>query len=291
MLGRFANRQSLSIVFISAALCLGGVYAATSISSSVFPQTDFPRVVILVDNGVMPGDEMMARITRPIEEAMKDIPGTVTVKSATGRGSAEINVFFTWQVDMVQSELYVLSRLGQIRSHAPRHRRDHGLPPDLRRLPHRRREPHQRHARHHGAVGGGALRPEAALPADPGRGPRGPGRGQGARVPGGGGSAPAGGRRPEPGRRHRRAGRQQPRRARRGCTRRTTPCTSPWWTGGCTASGTSRTSWSRPPAAIRCASGTSPGCGGGPSPSSTSSPPTAIPPCCSTSAASPTAAR
>jgi CzcA family heavy metal efflux pump len=119
MLGRFATRQALSITFISAMLCLAGIYAVTSISSSVFPQTDFPRVVILVDNGVMPGDEMMARITRPIEEAMKDIPGTVTVKSATGRGSAEINVFFTWQVDMVQSELYVLSRLGQIRSTLP----------------------------------------------------------------------------------------------------------------------------------------------------------------------------
>jgi CzcA family heavy metal efflux pump len=119
MFGRFASRQAMSIIFISVMLCLGGIYAATSISSSVFPQTDFPRVVILVDNGVMPGDEMMARITRPIEEAMKDIPGTVTVKSATGRGSAEINVFFNWQVDMVQSELYVLSRLGQIRSTLP----------------------------------------------------------------------------------------------------------------------------------------------------------------------------
>ncbi len=119
MIGRFAIRHSLSIVFICAALCLGGGYAAFNISSSVFPQTNFPRVVILVDNGVMPGDEMMASITRPIEEAMKDIPGVVTVKSATGRGSAEINVFFTWNVDMVGSELYVLSRLSQIRSTLP----------------------------------------------------------------------------------------------------------------------------------------------------------------------------
>ncbi len=119
MIGRFATRSSLSIVFICAALCLAGGYAAFSVASSVFPQTDFPRVVILVDNGVMPGDEMMARITRPIEEAMKDIRGVTTVKSATGRGSAEINVFFTWNVDMIQSELYVLSRLGQIRSTLP----------------------------------------------------------------------------------------------------------------------------------------------------------------------------
>src|SRR5216684_6675111 len=119
ILGRFAVRHALAIVFISTALCLAGSYAALTMPSSVFPQTDFPRCVILVDNGVMPADEMMATITRPIEEAMKDIPGAVTVRSATGRGSSEVNVFFTWQVNMIQSELYVNSRLAQIRSTLP----------------------------------------------------------------------------------------------------------------------------------------------------------------------------
>jgi CzcA family heavy metal efflux pump len=118
-LGRFAVRHALAIVFISTALCLAGGYAALTMPSSVFPQTDFPRCVILVDNGVMPADEMMATITRPIEEAMKDIPGAVTVRSATGRGSSEVNVFFTWQANMIQSELYVNSRLAQIRSTLP----------------------------------------------------------------------------------------------------------------------------------------------------------------------------
>ncbi len=118
-LGRFATHHAISITFITLALCLAGIYAAFYMPSSVFPQTNFPRVVILVDNGVMPGDEMMATITRPIEEAMKDIPGAVTIRSATGRGSAEINVFFNWHVDMIQSELYVLGRLAQIRSTLP----------------------------------------------------------------------------------------------------------------------------------------------------------------------------
>ena len=118
-LGRFATHHAISITFLSLVLCLGGIYSAFNVPSSVFPQTDFPRVVILVENGVMPADEMMARITRPIEESMKDIPGVETVRSATGRGSAEINVFFSWNVDMVQSELYVLGRLSQIRSTLP----------------------------------------------------------------------------------------------------------------------------------------------------------------------------
>jgi CzcA family heavy metal efflux pump len=118
-LGQFATRNATAIVFITVALCLAGVYAALRMPSSVFPQTNFPRCVILVDNGVMPADEMMATITRPIEEAMKDVPGAVSVRSATGRGSAEVNVFFNWQVDMIQSELYVNSRLNQIRSTLP----------------------------------------------------------------------------------------------------------------------------------------------------------------------------
>ena len=116
---RWVTHHALSVAFVCLALCAAGIYSAYRLPSSVFPRTDFPRVVILVDNGVMPADEMMATITRPIEEALKDIPGSESVKSATGRGSAEINVFFNWSVDMVQSELYVVGRLSQIRSSLP----------------------------------------------------------------------------------------------------------------------------------------------------------------------------
>ena len=57
--GQFAIRHRLAIAFITVALCIAGVYAALKTPSSVFPQTNFPRVVILVDNGVMPAEEMM----------------------------------------------------------------------------------------------------------------------------------------------------------------------------------------------------------------------------------------
>jgi CzcA family heavy metal efflux pump len=118
-LGRFAIRHRMVITFVCLALCAAGVYTALNLPSSVFPQTNFPRVVIMVDNGVMPADEMMAMVTRPIEEAMKDLPGEVRVRSTTGRGSAEISVFFTWKSDMVQAELHVESRLSQIRASLP----------------------------------------------------------------------------------------------------------------------------------------------------------------------------
>jgi len=114
-----ATRHGLVIAFLCVALCLAGAYAALGMPSSIFPQTNFPRVVILIDNGVMPANEMMATITRPVEEAMKDIPGVRTVRSKTGRGSAEINVFFTWQTDMVQAELFVQGRLAVVQKALP----------------------------------------------------------------------------------------------------------------------------------------------------------------------------
>lgn len=115
----YLYRNRKIIVFISLALCLAGAYAAWKMPASVFPTTDFPRIVVLIDNGVMPADEMMATITRPVEEVMKSTPGTVNIRSATGRGSAEVNVFFDWGTNMVEAELYVLGRMAQIRADLP----------------------------------------------------------------------------------------------------------------------------------------------------------------------------
>lgn len=112
-------RYGKPILFLISVLCIAGAFAGWSMPSSVFPQTDFPRVVILIDNGVLPGDEMMATVTRPVEEAMKNIPGTTNIRSTTGRGSAAVNVFFDWSTDMVEAEQYVLGRLAQIRNTLP----------------------------------------------------------------------------------------------------------------------------------------------------------------------------
>lgn len=118
-LGRFATHHAISITFIALVLCLAGGFSAFHTPSSVFPRTDFPRVVVLVNNGIMPANEMLATITRPVEEVMKSIPGVTSVRSSTARGSAIINVVFNWGTDMQQAETYVLGQLSEIRSDLP----------------------------------------------------------------------------------------------------------------------------------------------------------------------------
>ena len=94
------SRLSTPIFFFLIALTVAGVYAAMQVPISVFPDTNFPRVVIGVDNGVMPVEQMQVTITKPIEDAVNSVPGLRTVRSTTSRGSAEISLFFDWNVDM-----------------------------------------------------------------------------------------------------------------------------------------------------------------------------------------------
>ncbi len=95
------RQLSKPILFLTISLALVGAYLAFSIPVAVFPNTDFPRIVIGVDNGVMPIDQMLVTITRPIEEAVNSVPGLQKVQSINSRGSAEVDLFFDWKSDMI----------------------------------------------------------------------------------------------------------------------------------------------------------------------------------------------
>ncbi len=95
------RRLSRPLLFLIVSLALVGAYLAFSIPVAVFPNTDFPRIVIGVDNGVMPIDQMLVTITRPIEEAVNSVPSLNKVVSITSRGSAEVDLFFDWGSDMI----------------------------------------------------------------------------------------------------------------------------------------------------------------------------------------------
>ena len=113
------ERLSQPILFFTLALGLIGAYLAFTIPVSVFPNTDFPRIVIGVDNGVAPIDQMLVTITRPIEEAVNSVPGLQNVRSITSRGSAEVDLFFDWNSDMVLTLQRVDAVVARLQSELP----------------------------------------------------------------------------------------------------------------------------------------------------------------------------
>ena len=112
-------RHSRPMIFLILTLAFLGGYLAFTIPVSVFPNTNFPRVLIAVDNGVMPIDQMMVTVTRPIEEAVNSVPGLLTVRSITSRGSAEVDLYFRWDLDMFQTLQYVNAAISRVQPELP----------------------------------------------------------------------------------------------------------------------------------------------------------------------------
>lgn len=113
------SRHSKSIIFLILTLAVVGIYEALSLPIAVFPATNFPRIIVGVDNGVMPIEQMEVTITRPLENALNSVPGLDDVRSTTSRGSAEIDLSFNWSVDMITTLQLVNSAIAQIQAQLP----------------------------------------------------------------------------------------------------------------------------------------------------------------------------
>lgn len=67
----------------------------------------------------MPVGQMQVTITKPIEDAVNSVPGLMTVRSTTSRGSAEVSLFFDWSVDMFRTLQLVDSALSKVQQTLP----------------------------------------------------------------------------------------------------------------------------------------------------------------------------
>jgi CzcA family heavy metal efflux pump len=117
--GQIVERQWRAVVVIIILLAIGGVFAATRLPMSLFPQTNFPRIIIVIDNGEVPADQTLVTVTRAVEQAMSGIPGIARITSTTARGATEVNLFFDWNVNVESTLQVVQARLSQLSAQLP----------------------------------------------------------------------------------------------------------------------------------------------------------------------------
>ncbi|QKG58611.1 efflux RND transporter permease subunit [Hymenobacter sp. BRD128] len=105
-------------VLLALALALGGL-AYRRLTVALFPEVTFPKVKVIADVGLAPVDRVMVTVTKPLEDAMKQVPGLRLLRSTTSRGSCEISAYLNWGVDVVQAQQLIESRLNQARGNLP----------------------------------------------------------------------------------------------------------------------------------------------------------------------------
>lgn len=102
-----AEHHARSVVFVALALAAAGFVLALRLPVGLFPQVSFPRVVVSLDAGDRPADQTQVLVTRPVEEAIRAIPGVLNVRSQSTRGSSQISIDFGWGHDMTTATLNV----------------------------------------------------------------------------------------------------------------------------------------------------------------------------------------
>ena len=112
-------RQSRAIVMITALVAAGGLLSGWSLPSDIYPPLQFPRIVVIAHAGMTPADSMVLGITRPIEQAIMEVPGIRRVRSRTFRGAAEVSGQFDPATDMAAALQQVQNRVGQARPDMP----------------------------------------------------------------------------------------------------------------------------------------------------------------------------
>jgi CzcA family heavy metal efflux pump len=114
-----AMRQSRAAAFVAAALVAAGVLAALTLPSSIYPPLEFPRIVIIAHSGTLPSQTIALTVTRPIEQAVMEVPGIRRVRSRSIRGATEISAQFAPSTDMVVALQQVQNRVAEIRTDLP----------------------------------------------------------------------------------------------------------------------------------------------------------------------------
>jgi CzcA family heavy metal efflux pump len=117
-----AARHESAILLLVVLLAVAGVIALPSLASSIYPPLEFPRIVVVAHSGILPARSMMLTVTRPLEQAIREVPGIRRVRSRTFRGAAEISCLFEPATNMDLALQQVQARIAEARA---------GMPADL----------------------------------------------------------------------------------------------------------------------------------------------------------------
>src|SRR5260221_4288642 len=99
-----------------AIILMGGVFAYSKLQTSLFPEITFPKIKVIADAGLQPVNKMMVTVTKPLENAIKQIPDLKLIRSMTSRGSCEISAFIDWKANIDLSQQRIESKINQIKN-------------------------------------------------------------------------------------------------------------------------------------------------------------------------------
>jgi len=118
-LKNFFTSYKNPVTVMLALIIMGGIVAYSNLQTSLFPEITFPKIKIIADAGLQPVNKMMVTVTKPLEAAIKKVPGITLIRSTTSRGSCEISAFINWKTNIDISQQRIESAINQAKNSMP----------------------------------------------------------------------------------------------------------------------------------------------------------------------------
>ena len=118
-MNKFFISHKNPILAVLLIILVGGVYAFSQLKTGLFPEITFPKIKIIADAELQPVDKMVVTVTRPLENAVKQVPDLQLVRSTTSRGSCELSAFMNPGADIDLSQQRIESQIAKISASLP----------------------------------------------------------------------------------------------------------------------------------------------------------------------------
>lgn len=115
----FSLRQRLVVLFITAMLVVGGVYAYTKLPIDAVPDITNNQVQILTRAPALSALEIERSVTLPLELSAKSLPDVLELRSLSRPGLSVVTVVFEDHVDLYHARQLILEKLREAEASLP----------------------------------------------------------------------------------------------------------------------------------------------------------------------------
>src|SRR5256712_5111694 len=113
------ERHRTLVFTLTIGLMFAGALSLRRLGSGIYPEVEFPRIVVVARSGDVPPEQMQASVVRPLEESLATVIGVRRIRTRIIRGAAVIALQFAEGTDMWRALQLTDAAIGRARDELP----------------------------------------------------------------------------------------------------------------------------------------------------------------------------
>ena len=116
----FFVKRPITTIMLMLSIVVVGVMSLWQLKIDLMPELKFPNLVVVTEySGVAPL-EIEKLLSKPLETAIRTVPGIKNVKTSSREGLSVVNAEFTWGTNLDDAANQIRDRIGQIKKYLPK---------------------------------------------------------------------------------------------------------------------------------------------------------------------------